>query len=136
MLPHHVEFKNAGKDIEKKRYLAKIEEANLFLKETIKLINEKDPSGIIIIAADHGGWVGIESLKEMLQIKDQKMLNSIFGNLIAIKWNDKKHIEYDDKLKSNVNLFRILFSYLGEDKQLLLHLEKDVSYNNGYGSFL
>lgn len=136
MLPHHVEFKNAGKDIEKKRYLNKIEKANLFLKETINLINKKDPSAIIIIASDHGGWVGIESLKEMLQMKDKKMLNSIFGNLIAIKWNDNKHFQYDAKLKSNVNLFRILFSYLSEDKKLLLNVEKDMSYNNGYGSFL
>ncbi|MES2574144.1 MAG: hypothetical protein V4572_04335 [Bacteroidota bacterium] len=136
MLPHHVEFQNKGKDVEKKLYLNKIEKANLFLKKTIDLINKKDPSAIIIIASDHGGWVGIESLQEMLQMKDKKMLNSIFGNLIAIKWNDKRHLEYDGKLKSNVNLFRILFSYLSENKQLLLNIEKDVSYNNGYGSFL
>jgi hypothetical protein len=57
-------------------------------------------------------------------------LNSIFGAKLAIKWNGVHHSEYDSQLKSSVNLFRILFSYLSEDKLLLNNLQPDASYNS------
>lgn len=126
--PHHIHFDGSGKENERKVYLEKAETTTNWLKKTVGLIEEKDPSGIIIIGADHGGWVGIQNRKEMFSTNDKKTLRSIFSNLIAIKWNDNKHLEYDEKLKSNVNIFRILFSYLSEDKTLLQHLEVDDSY--------
>ena len=134
MLPHHIHFDGTGKANERKVYLEKIEKSNVFLKKITTLISEKDPNGIIIIASDHGGWVGIENENEMFTIKQQRLIKSIFGNLLAIKWNNKSHFEYDEKLKSNVNIFRILFSYLSEDKLFLKNLEGDESYNIGFDS--
>ncbi len=128
LFPHHIVFSDTEKENQRKVYLTRVEIAKDWLKKTINLIEKKDPSGIIIIAADHGGWVGIEDLNEMFSTNDKKILQSIFSNLIAIKWNDNKHVEYDDNLKSNVNIFRILFSFLSEDKTLLKHLEEDYSY--------
>ncbi|NDP28678.1 MAG: hypothetical protein GZ087_14840 [Flavobacterium sp.] len=128
LLPHHIHFDGTGKENERKVYLKRIEIANVWLRKTIDLIVKNDPSGIIIIAADHGGWVGIEDVNQMFATKDNKLIKSIFSNLIAIKWNDDNHIDYDKRLKSNVNIFRILFSYLSEDKTLLKHLEEDSSY--------
>jgi len=128
LFPHHIHFDGTGKENERKVYLKRIEITNNWLKKTINLIEKNDPAAIIIIAADHGGWVGIENRNQMFSTNDKKLLKSIFSNLIAIKWNDKKHFEYDEKLKSNVNIFRILFSYLSEDKTLLQHLEEDNSY--------
>src|SRR3970282_111119 len=48
-----------GSGVENKRniYLKRIEIANRWIKKTIDLIEKKDSSGIIIIVADHGGWV-------------------------------------------------------------------------------
>lgn len=129
LFPHHIEFDGSGVENERSVYLNRVEVANRWLKKTIDLIEKKDSSGIIIIAADHGGWVGIENREHMLSTYDKKLLRSIFSNLLAIKWNDNKHIEYDEKLKSNVNIFRILFSYLSEDKALLNYLEEDGSYD-------
>ena len=114
----------------------KIEEVNSWLKEVIAFIEKNDPNSIIIISADHGGWVGIESLHEMFTTKDKKLIASIYNNLLAIKWNSKDYNKYDSKLKSNVNIFRVLFSYLSKDKSLLNNLEKDDSYriiNDGFG---
>ena len=128
ILPHHVGWDGSGVKNERSDYFKRVELANGWLKKTINLIVENDPSGIIIIAADHGGWVGIENMEQMFSTKDKKLIRSIFNNLVAIKWNDKKHLEYDKNLKSNVNIFRILFSYLSEDKTLLKHLEEDSSY--------
>lgn len=129
LFPHHIVFSETEKENQRIVYLKRVEIAKDWLKKTIDLIEKKDPSGIIIIAADHGGWVGIENVEEMFSTNNKKLLRSIFSNLIAIKWNDKKHIEYDKELKSNVNIFRILFSYLSEDKTLLEHLEGDNCYN-------
>lgn len=128
LFPHHIDFDGTGKENERKEYLKKVEIANVWLKKTIDLIVNEDPTGIIIVAADHGGWVGIENIQEMFNTEDPKLIQSIFNNLIAIKWNDTLHTEFDKELKSNVNIFRVLFSYLGNDKTLLQHLEEDSSY--------
>lgn len=129
LVPHHITYDGSGIKNERKAYLEKVEVANDWLIKTIDLIIKNDPKGIIIIGADHGGWVGIESLNEMFTTSNPKLLRSIFGNLLAIKWNDNEHHNYDGNLKSNVNIFRVLFSYLSEDSALLQHLEKDSSYN-------
>lgn len=128
LLPHHIHFDGTGVENERKEYLRKIEITNLWLKKTIDLINKNDPNAMIIISSDHGGWVGIEDIKEMFSTHDIKKLKSIFGNLLAIKWNNSSHTEYDKDLKTNVNIFRILFSYLSENKKLLEQLEDDSSY--------
>lgn len=136
LLPHHIHFDGTGVENERKVYLNKIEEVNSWLKEVIAFIEKNDPNSIIIISADHGGWVGIESSYEMFTTKDKKLIASIYNNLLAIKWNSKDYNVYDSKLKSNVNIFRVLFSYLSKDKSLLNNLEKDDSYriiNDGFG---
>jgi len=129
LFPHHIDYDGSGKENERKIYLERVEIANSWLRKTIGLIVKNDPTGIIIIAADHGGWVGIENVKEMFSTNDPKLLQSIFGNLLAIKWNDDGHSGYDVNLKSNVNMFRVLFSYLGGNKIWLEQLEEDASYN-------
>lgn len=128
LYPHHIHFDGSGVANERRVYLERVEVANIWLKQTIALIEKKDPSGIIVIAADHGGWVGIENTEQMFSTQDKALTKSIFNNLLAIKWNDDRHLEYDKSLKSNVNIFRILFSYLSENKLLLKHLEEDTSY--------
>jgi hypothetical protein len=126
--PHHIDFDGKGKDHGRKIYLKKIEESNLWIKKSIDLIEKYDSNCIIIINSDHGGWVGVESMEEILSTKDFNLNESTYNNLLAIKWNDPIHKEYDKGLKSNVNIFRILFSYLSEDKTLLKYLEEDTSY--------
>ena len=93
-------------------------------------MKNNDPNAIIIIGADHGGYVGFEfTFKPKIKSLIQQLLNSIFGAKLAIKWNDPNHTEYDAKLKTSVNLFRTVFSYLSEDKLLLNHLQPNTSYN-------
>lgn len=129
LYPHHVDFDGSSKEKLRSIYLKRIELANIWLRKTIDLIVKNDPTGIIIIASDHGGWVGFENVDELFAAKDKKLINSIFSNLVAVKWNSETHTDYDRGLQSNVNIFRILFSYLSEDINLLKHLEKDSSFN-------
>jgi hypothetical protein len=131
--PGHINpDKVKGSSVEKERldYLKSLEIANVWLKKTITIINNNDPNAIIIIAADHAGYVGFEFTGQaQKRITDPALLYSIFGAKLAIKWNDPNHTEYDAKLKTSVNLFRTVFSYLSEDKLLLNHLQPNTSYN-------
>lgn len=129
-LPGHIStFKSysKGKEIERENYLENLELANLWLKETINIINKLDKDALIIIIADHGGYVGFESTSESYEKQtDRDLTYSIFTTTLAIKWPEGRPF-FDDKLRSNVNLFRILFTYLSEDISLLDQLQVDKS---------
>jgi len=47
---------------------------------------------------------------------------------LAIRWPNNEKPPLENSFKSSVNLFRILFSYLAEDPQLLNHLQEDASF--------
>ena len=61
-----------------------------------------------------------------------KHINSTFSTLAAIKWNGYLKNDFDEGLKTNVNLFRVLFSVLSENEDYLNHLEDNSSYNLNY----
>lgn len=131
--PGHIGvYKEGSLGIKKERieYIKKLKLANEWLKKMISFIEKNDPHSIIIIGADHGGFVGFDyALQAQNKITDSKLLNSIFGAKLAIKWNNPQHSEYDSELKTAVNLFRVVFSFLSEDKLLLNHLQPNTSYN-------
>lgn len=132
MLPSHITTNyNASNSIENERklYLERIELANKWLSELISFIDKEDPDALIIIAADHGGYVGFHSsLSSEKKTSNPLLKNSIFSSLLAIKWPNNEVPEFDTELKTSANLFRILFSYLSEDESYLKHLEEDKSY--------
>jgi len=131
--PGHIgtyKFAETNKEKERIKYLENVEIANYWLKQIVVLIEKNDPEAIIIIGADHGGFVGFDyALQSQEKVTDKLLIQSIFGAKLAIKWNDLKHSEYDSKLKTSVNLFRTVFSFLSEDKTLLNHFQSDASYN-------
>ncbi|MGG7036030.1 MAG: hypothetical protein ACI7YS_12660 [Flavobacterium sp.] len=132
--PGHIQgSKSNDSSIEKERdtYIGNLQKANVWLNEIVSFIERNDPNSIIIIGADHGGFVGFECTSQSIgKITDSKLLYSVFGAKMAIKWNDSNHVAYDRKLKTSVNLFRILFSYLSKDKSFLNNLQPDISYNS------
>ena len=131
--PSHIsvyEKGSLGIETERIEYIKRLKNANDRLKKMISFIQKSDPHSIIVIGADHGGFVGFKySLQAQNKITDPKLLYSIFGAKLAIKWNDKRYVEFDTNLKTPVNLFRIIFSYLSEDKKLLKNLQPNISYN-------
>jgi hypothetical protein len=131
IIPGHIstwQSSSEGKDLEREKYLNRINEANLWLKETISLINKYDSDALIIIAADHGGFVGYDySTQSSEKPKNKDNTFSMFSSLLAIKWPENPN-QYDKDLKTSVNLFRTLFAYLSEDKSLLRNLQDDRSY--------
>ncbi|WP_420574565.1 sulfatase-like hydrolase/transferase [Kordia sp.] len=121
---------STGIDGERQIYLDKLEKANEWLVEIINMITENDPNSLIVITADHGGYVGMEYTKQIeTKLTDRDLVYSAFSSALAIKWPNNTAPSYDKQLKTPVNLFRVLFTYLSEDETLLKHLEEDTSYS-------
>lgn len=105
------------------------------------LIEQYDPDGLVILMADHGGFVGMESTDEAVhKLEDRDKIYSVFSTLFAVKWPNNQSPDFDKSFKTNVNLFRILFSYLSEDESYLNHLQEDASFlqieeNNGESTY-
>ncbi|MEM7185190.1 MAG: sulfatase-like hydrolase/transferase [Bacteroidota bacterium] len=131
LLPHHIHFVAQENQIEaeRKEYTERIEEVNVWLKEAINKIEAQDPEAIIILLADHGGWVGMTSYPDMFTTSDHRNLNSIFASIAAIKWNGFLQQGYDQQLRSSVNLFRVLFASLAKNDVYLQQMEDNSSYN-------
>jgi hypothetical protein len=140
ILPGHIStFKSSSKGVatERENYLSKVEEANKWLKEIITVITRNDPNSLIIIAADHGGYVGLNYSREIFQkLTDKKLIYSAFSAALAIKWPRRQAPSYDAKLKTPVNLFRTLFTYLSDDETLLENLQEDTSHSLILNGFL
>ena len=101
----------------------------------IDYIEKHDNNSVIIILADHGGWVGLKSFNHLFSGGEPEIVSSIFSNIAAIKWNGHLEQGYDEDLRTNVNIFRTLFSVLSKDPKYLDYLEDDSSYNLKLNSF-
>lgn len=130
--PGHVESdknKTLGQAAEAEKYNTNLRMANERLKNLINIIKENDPQGLILIMADHGGYVGYEYMLEVRnKTLDRDRIYSAFSTQLSIKWPNGRAPEIDKHFKSGINTFRVLFSYLSENNQYLEHLQEDASY--------
>jgi hypothetical protein len=130
--PGHIstfEKDSKGKIEERLDYIDKLGEANTWLKTIVALINEKDEDALVVIIADHGGFVGFDyTLQSKIKQDNDNLVRSVFASALAIKWPKNNVPKYDTKLKTSVNLFRVLFSYLEDNESYLENLEADKSY--------
>ncbi|QNJ98222.1 sulfatase-like hydrolase/transferase [Constantimarinum furrinae] len=130
--PGHVPSQKAdskGAEAEKQLWIERLQLANEKLRKTVNIIKERDPNALILIMADHGGYVGMDYMMQMrTRTEDRDQLFSIFSSQLAIHWPDNKAPRFDNTFKTTVNTFRILFSYLAQEEKYLKHLEEDVSF--------
>lgn len=130
--PGHIinrEAKSKGIAGEREHYIESLKEADKKLTALTKTILNKDPEALIIIMADHGGFVGMKSVEDSYtKSTDPDLVNSIFSSILAIHWPNGEAPKFDNKLKTSVNLFRILTSYLSENDLYLANLQPDESY--------
>tara|TARA_R110002072_G_scaffold18623_1_gene69498 strand:+ start:17034 stop:18506 length:1473 start_codon:yes stop_codon:yes gene_type:complete len=130
--PGHVEFfekDTEGIEEERKQYLERLEATNTKLEALINTIVANDPSAIIAILSDHGGYVGFEYMEQIhTKTTNRDLLYSGFSTQMAIRWPEGTKNFYTDQLKTNVNFFRVLFSHLANNPAYLEHLEEDASF--------
>ncbi len=121
---------STGVQGERDIYIDKLKKANDWLREITDVILENDPNSLIVIVADHGGYIGMEYTYQLkTKLTDSELIHAAFSAALAIKWPNNTAPVYDSTLKTNVNLFRTLFAYLSEDESYLTHLEKDQSFS-------
>ncbi len=121
--------KSNGIQLEREKYLIKLKESNQWVKTMVTDITTKDPNSIIIISSDHGGFVGFSYTRESwIKTTNKDLIHSMFSSVLAIKWPENDKPDFTNSLKSSVNVFRVLFSYLSEEERYLKSLEADNSY--------
>jgi hypothetical protein len=128
--PSHVSTSEYGTDSKEEReiYLNRLQETNVWLKNIIKTIDTNDKNALIVISADHGGFVGLNSTSEARTKQyDSEIIKSVFTSMLAIRWPSEAP-KFDSKFKTPVNLFRILFAHLAENESYLKDLQEDKSY--------
>ena len=130
--PGHIKnnkIDSRGAEGEREKWLELLEQSNEKLTELIDLIKEKDPNSLVVILADHGGYVGLNYAGEMYKkMTDEDLINSIFTAQLSIHWPNNEIFTGDKYLKSSVNVFRVLISYLTEENKYLEHLQDNSSY--------
>ncbi|MDN3725185.1 hypothetical protein QRD02_12415 [Aequorivita sp. SDUM287046] len=124
-----VKSASKGKEKEREQWLEKREIANAKLEKIINIIIAQDPSALIIIMADHGGFVGLEYTDEFNhKTFGSNIVYSAFGAMLSIRWPNDEVPAESQYLKSSINVFRILFSYVSGNQKYLQHLQGDESY--------
>ena len=126
---HGREAQSLGVDGERALWQQTLANANKTLVQTIDIIKQNDPNALVVIMADHGGFVGMEyTLQTYTKTQDRDLIYSIFSSNLSIHWPQGDIPSYDINFKSAVNVFRILVSYLTQDTSYLEHLQDDSSY--------
>jgi hypothetical protein len=130
--PKHIDGSGMGENlVQKKRaeYFENLKQANQTLERLIDTILKNDPDALILIMADHGGYVGMERFQDgNVKTTDPLKIYSMFSSILSVRWPKELKPEFDSKLKTPVNTFRILFSALSETNSYLEHLQEDASY--------
>lgn len=115
-------------DMDRLNYFKSLENVTVILDNMIKLIHVKDPEAIIIVAADHGGYIGFEETSEAFEktVDDIELKQSIFNPLLAIK-APEDFTPYQDNIKTTVGVFNNIFHYLAA-----LPVPQDTVDNSSY----
>lgn len=118
-----------GVEGERLLYKKGIEKSNRKLKQLITLILARDENPMIILMADHGGYVGFEYTRQtQTKITNEDLIYSMYSSILSIRWPEKVTPTIGAEIKSPVNLFRFLFSYLSNNESYIENLEEDASY--------
>lgn len=130
--PSHISTykKNSlGMSKEKLLWKQRLIKAENTLKILVNSILSQDPTALIIILSDHGGYVGLDyTMQAKNKTEDRDLIYSMFSSQLSILWPEELKPETNLNIKSSVNIFRFLFSQLSEQMDLLNYLEPDESY--------
>jgi len=137
-IPSHVTHEKGytlGVAGERDAYLNRLEQANEWLTSLIEIINKYDDNPMIILVADHGGYVGLQYVQEVetRKINPEETVSS-FTSMLTIKW-PKGYTPRHTNIESSVNMFRTIFAELGNNDSILETEEPNTSYIPLYDSF-
>lgn len=126
---HGRQEQSLGVEGERDLWFESLERSNDMLRKLIPTILERDPNALIVILADHGGFVGMEYTNQIYtKTDDRDLIYSIFSSQLSIRWPDGLMPSEPLPFKTSVNVFRVLFSHLSEEPKYLEKLQADESY--------
>jgi hypothetical protein len=124
-------------------YFKKIQASNKKITEVVNRILTRDANALIILNADHGGWgfgaFKYAQMKVFEGVPDDVIALDHLGVLLAIRWPESNVPEFNQDIKTNVNLFRYIFAYLSGSQEILTTKVPDHGYltkGQGKGSIL
>ena len=121
----------------RKKHPKRLQKSNDTIAIFVQAILTKDPGAVIILNADHGAW-GLGSYShapaEILEgVEDRLIGLDHLGVLLAIRWPGGP-TKYDRNIRTNVNVFRYIFSYLSQSEILLASKSHDHGFlTKGHG---
>jgi|GEM_PF-179326 len=126
---HTRELGSLGKEKERALYRDRLYDSNSKMQQIIDEILKNDNEALIVMMADHGGYVGMDHGQEAYKKStDRDLVHSIFSNIMAIHWPNGNEPSFAKETASSVNLFRMLISYLSEEPNYLKRLQDNSSY--------
>ncbi|MEL6811470.1 MAG: hypothetical protein AAFP76_09060 [Bacteroidota bacterium] len=132
----HGRSQSLGVEAERERYLDRLTLSEEWMKTLLETIYKQDDDPLIVLVADHGGYVGLRYVREVLEKELTPIeLNSVFSSLLSIRWpQNEAPAQWNPE--SSVNLFRYVLSYLSEDETLKQNKVSNASflpYDDGNG---
>jgi hypothetical protein len=117
--PGHISFTKDREDaiaFEKNKYREEIKSISSQLIDMVQFIELNDPEAIILIVADHGGFVGYTHTGAAYTQpeKDLALKESVFNALYAVK-APVGFDPFQKTVKSSIGVFPALFDYLSGD---------------------
>lgn len=129
--PGHIHGKapsSEGREGKKKLWFESLAMANEKVMTHIDLIKELDPDALVVIMADHGGFVGFEYIDQVFtKTQDRDLLYSVFSINLAVLWPEDDIYE-GKSAGSAINIFKMLFSYLSNDQKIMETTADNSSY--------
>ena len=118
--PGHISYSKDREDaiaFEKNNYREEIKSISSQLIDMVQFIEFNDPEAIILIVADHGGFVGYTHTGAAYSQpeKDLALKQSIFNALYAVK-APEDFGPYQKNVSSSIGVFPALFNYLSGAK--------------------
>lgn len=129
-IPGHITLndRNANASQQREAYFKRLETSNIWLKTLIDRIEDYDKNALIILIADHGGFVGLNYTLEATERPMSALeTKSAFSSMLSIKWPLELR-NNDLEFTSSVNLFGTVFYGLSDDKEFLNLRQDDASY--------
>lgn len=130
--PGHITNNPSKKDkalVEKEKWIENLEHANHTVKKLVNTITALDKEALIIILADHGGYVGLNNAAETtIKTTDRDLIYSMFSAQLSIKSPYSIPEKYKGEFVSSINVFRVLFSFLANNDSYLNNVQENASY--------
>ena len=115
----------------RQEFSKKIRSSNEVVNNIVRRILQHDPTGLIIINADHGSWgLGVANVvddEDYEGLSDDLIAIDHLGVLLAIRWPNSPP-KNDLDIRTNVNVFRYVFAYLTQDENILATKKPDHGY--------